>query len=124
MRFIPSRVHGMLDYIVGLVLILSPRLFGFQMGGAEERIPVLLGVAALIYSLLTRYELGLFKVLPFRTHLTLDLVSGIILAVSPWLFGFADRVWAPHLVLGLLEIGAATMTIPYTTLPDPMRSPR
>jgi hypothetical protein len=124
MRFIPSRVHGMLDYIVGLLLILSPRLFGFQMGGAEERIPVLLGLARLIYRLLTRYELGLFKVLPFPTHLRFDLLGGILLAVSPWLFGFTDRAWAPHLVFGLLEIGAATMTIPYTTLPDPMRSLR
>jgi SPW repeat len=40
----------------------------------------------------------------------LDLGSGILLAVSPWLFGFADQVWAPHLVIGLIEIGTALMT--------------
>lgn len=100
----------MLDYIVGILLILAPRLFGFQNGGPEDRIPVMLGVLALIYSLLTRYELGLFKLIPFRVHLTLDFLSGVFLAVSPWAFGFSDRVWGPHLVVGLLEIGAALMT--------------
>jgi hypothetical protein len=44
------------------------------------------------------------------THLTLDAGSGLPLAVSPWLFGFANWVWAPHLVLGLIELSAALMT--------------
>ena len=110
MRFIPSRVHGILDYVVGVLLILAPRLFGFQNGGPEDRIPVILGVMTLIYSLLTRYELGLFKVIPFRVHLMLDLLSGIFLAASPWLFGFSERVWVPHVLVGLFEIGASLMT--------------
>ncbi|ACB77421.1 SPW repeat domain-containing protein [Opitutus terrae] len=124
MRIIPSRIHGVLDYVVGLVLILSPRLFGFQTGGFEERIPVLLGVAALVYSLITRYELGLFKVLPFRVHLILDLVSGVVLATSPWVFGFSERIWGPHLFFGLLEIVVPVLTIPHTTVGDPMRRVR
>lgn len=45
-----------------------------------------------------------------RTHPGLDLASGVLLAASPWLFGFAGDVWAPHLIFGLLEIGAALMT--------------
>jgi hypothetical protein len=40
----------------------------------------------------------------------IDLMSGIFLAVSPWLFGFADEVYLPHLVLGILEVGAALFT--------------
>lgn len=110
MRFIPTRVHGILDYVVGVLLIFAPRIFGFQNGGPEDRIPVILGVITLIYSLLTRYELGLFKVIPFKVHLTLDFLSGVFLAISPWAFGFSERVWVPHLVLGLLEIGAAVMS--------------
>ena len=110
MRFIPSRVHGILDYVVGVVLIFAPRIFGFQNGGPEDRIPVILGVATLIYSLLTRYELGLIKVIPFRVHLTLDFLSGVFLAISPWVFGFSERVWVPHLLVGVFEIGAAMMS--------------
>jgi hypothetical protein len=110
MKIIPTRVHGMLDYIVGLLLIFAPRIFGFQNGGPEDRIPVTLGVLTLIYSLLTRYELGLFKLIPFRVHLTIDFLSGVFLAVSPWAFGFSDRVWAPHLIVGLFEIAASMMS--------------
>jgi hypothetical protein len=71
---------------------------------------VILGVSAIIYSLLTNYELGVSRMISMRTHLMLDLMSGILLAASPWLFGFADYVWEPHLILGILEIGAALMT--------------
>jgi hypothetical protein len=45
-----------------------------------------------------------------RTHLMIDLFSGIFLAASPWLFGFADEIYLPHLVLGIAEIGAALTT--------------
>lgn len=110
MRFIPTRVHGMLDYLVGALLIAAPWLFGFARGGAETIVPVVLGAGALLYSLFTDYELGLVRRIPMSTHLMLDLGSGLLLALSPWLFGFADYVRDPHLVLGVFEIGAALMT--------------
>lgn len=40
----------------------------------------------------------------------LDTVSGIFLATSPWLLGFSDKVFLPHLALGLIIIGAAIIT--------------
>ena len=110
MRFIPTKVHGYLDYIMGLLLIAAPWLFDFANGGAETWVPVILGAGAIIYSLMTDYELGVSRAISMRTHLTLDLLSGILLAVSPWLFGFADEVYGPHLILGILEIGAALFT--------------
>lgn len=110
MRFIPTKVHGYLDYLVGLLLIAAPWLFDFANGGAETWVPVILGAGAIVYSLMTDYELGVSRAISMRTHLTLDLLSGILLAASPWIFGFADEVYGPHLVLGLLEIGASLMT--------------
>jgi len=110
MRFIPTKVHGYLDYMMGVLLIAAPWLFDFAKGGAETWVPVLLGAGAIIYSLMTDYELGATNAISMRTHLTLDLLSGILLAASPWLFGFADYVYAPHLILGILEIGAALTT--------------
>lgn len=110
MRFIPTKVHGYLDYMMGVLLIAASWLFDFAKGGAETWIPVALGAGAIIYSLITDYELGVTNGISMRTHLMLDLMSGILLAVSPWLFGFADYVYGPHVILGLLEIGAALMT--------------
>jgi hypothetical protein len=110
MRVIGTKTHGYLDYIMGVVVAASPWIFGFARGGAETIIPVVLGVGVIIYSLMTDYELGVSHVISMRTHLTLDLIGGIILAISPWLFGFADYIWAPHLIFGILEMGASLMT--------------
>jgi hypothetical protein len=60
--------------------------------------------------LVTDYEYSIANIISMRTHLTIDLLSGILLAVSPWLFGFSEFVFLPHLVLGILEIGASLMT--------------
>jgi hypothetical protein len=109
-RFIPTRIHGMADYLLGALLVLAPWLFGFADGGAEMWVPVVLGAGVVLYSLLTDYELGLVRRIPMRMHLGLDLAGGVVLAASPWVFGFADRVWLPHLIFGLLEIGAALTT--------------
>jgi len=99
-----------MDYLMGLVLIAAPWMFEFAQGGAETWVPVILGVATLGLSLLTNYELGAVKVLPMPLHLTIDLLSGGLLAASPWLFGFADRVYLPHLILGIAEVGASLLT--------------
>ena len=114
MKIINSKIHGMLDYIVSIVLIISPWLLGFADGKAEMWIPIILGVSSIIYSIFTKYELGLFKVLPFKTHLTFDVFSGILLASSPWIFGFNDDIYFPHLIFGLLEIGVVALTRPET----------
>jgi len=114
MRFISTHTHGILDYIVGVALIVAPWLFRFADSGAETWVPVALGAAALVYSLLTRYELGVVKLIPFKTHLTFDFISGVLLATSPWIFGFAHIVYLPHLLVGLFEIFASlcTRTVP------------
>src|ERR671910_3772075 len=104
MRFIPTRVHGVLDYVTAGVLIAAPSLLNFRKDGMQRWLPIALGVGTIGYSLLTDYELGLFKVIPMPMHLALDAVNGALLAASPWLFGFAEEVSAPHLGLGLFEI--------------------
>ena len=116
MRFIPTRVHGVLDYLVGALLIAAPWLLNFDRGGAETWVPVILGIGALVYSFLTNYELGIIRRIPVGTHLGLDVVSGVLLALSPWLFGFSSYVFWPHLILGIFEIIAAltTQTTPRT----------
>jgi hypothetical protein len=113
MRFLPTRVHGMIDYGVGALMVATPWIFGFARGGAETWIFVILGLGAIVYSLFTDYELGLAKKISVPAHLVLDALSGILLAVSPWIFGFSDYIFAPHLIFGLFEIGASLITQKY-----------
>jgi hypothetical protein len=113
---IPTSIHGILDYLVGIALFFAPEIFGFSWyGGYATSIPRTLGVVIIVYSLLTRYEWGLVKAIPMSMHLGLDMLGGAFLAASPWLFGFRDQaanVWMPHLVVGLAEIAIAAMTSP------------
>ena len=110
MRVIPTFAHGIIDYLTGLTLLAAPYLFGFADGSAAQIVPMLVGVAIIGQSLMTQYELSLAKVIPMPMHLMLDMGAGALLAASPWLFGFSDRVYLPHLIVGLSEIVIAVIS--------------
>lgn len=114
MRVMTTRSHGFLDVGAGVLLLAAPWLLGFAAGGAETWAPVLIGLAVLANSALTDYEIGRVKRIEMTVHLWLDAGAGLLLAVSPWLFGFYDDVWVPHLLLGLVLVVAAAFsaTIP------------
>ena len=110
MNRIPTRVHGMIDYAVAAGVTAAPWLFGFADDRLATLVTVCFGVAALGYSVLTDYELGLYRVLPMRAHLLLDIAWAVGLIVSPWLFGFAGRVVWPHTVVGLAGLVVTALT--------------
>lgn len=107
---IDTRTHGMIDYATGALLIVAPYLFGFATGEIEQWLPQLIGVAIIGMSLITRYELSIAKIIPLKMHLGVDAASGALLAISPWLFGFANVIWWPHLLVGLTEIFVVVLT--------------
>lgn len=118
MRFIPTKVHGVLDYVVAIALILAPFIFGFSgVGGAAVVIPIVLGIGLFVYSLFTRYELGLVKLIKMPVHLVFDVVASLFLIASPFLFGFinqAPNAWLPHIV-----VGAAVIVVVIFSQPQP-----
>jgi hypothetical protein len=115
-RLISARVHAVLDYAFGALLAVSPWLFGFADAPIAAAVAMSVGGGAILYSLFTRYPattripLSIYGVLPFNAHLGLDLASGLFLIVSPWFCMFADRIWWPHVVFGLLEVGVTLLT--------------
>lgn len=111
MKNMHTKAHGVADYLVSCLLIVSPWLFNFSDGGAETWVPVILGAATIIYSLLTDYELGIARILSVPAHLTLDMWTGILLAGSPWILKFNDVVYLPHLIIGLAEVAVALFTV-------------
>ena len=114
MRFIPTKFHAPLDYIVGVALIASPWIFQFSEHAAATVVPIVLGIGLIAYSLITDYELGVWKVAPMAVHNLIDVVAGAVLALSPWLFGFAEEganTWLPLVVVGLAAIFLGLTTV-------------
>lgn len=111
MRFIPTRLHGAVDYLWGAALLAAPRLLDLPAGSAEARAAEVAGAGAIAYATLTDYELGLVPVLTMRQHLALDLAGGAALAASPWLLGSAGRRRGRlHLGFGLFAVAAGLLT--------------
>jgi hypothetical protein len=124
MKFISTKTHGYLDYIYGVFLLISPWVFGFAIaaeGTADTMIPVILGAGTIAFSLLTDYELGMYNLISVRGHLMIDMLMGVFLAASPWLFQFAGEVWFPHVVFGIIAIVVSMCT---TTKRSSRQSPR
>jgi len=112
MRFLEPKIHGFIDYFVGIMLIAGPALFNFE-NVIEVFIPALFGVIQITYALFTRYEFGFFPAISMRKHLRVDLITGALLAASPWIFGFAEYIWEPHVLLGSFQILLALCTRVY-----------
>jgi hypothetical protein len=123
MRFLPTSLHGVIDYLWGLALLSTPWLFGFADVPAAKWTAVIFGLGAILYSALTAYELGLIKILPMSLHLILDGLAGIVLAASPFLFGFSDQVYWPHVLFGFFSVAASLVTRMETMLPMGRREP-
>jgi hypothetical protein len=123
MRFLPTSVHGVIDYIWGIALFASPWLFGFADVTTAKWVAILFGVGAILYSMFTAYELGVLRIVPMPMHLILDGGAGALLAASPFLLGFSDRVYGPHVAFGLFAILASLVTRMEPTLSNGHREP-
>jgi len=110
MRFIPTRFHGILDYIVGLLFITAPWIFNFSDVTYATWIMVIAGIVVLGQTIFTDFEVGMVHKIPMKTHLMMDFGLGVILALSPWMFNFDERVYLPHLIGGVFSILASLTT--------------
>ncbi len=109
MKPISTRVHGVLDLVTAGALLTVPRSLGWSKPVRD--LLATAGAGALAYSLLTRYEFGLVKLLPMKAHLALDAISGISLCAAPLaLPDEDDEVKAALVAIGLFEIAASLLT--------------
>lgn len=97
-RILSPDMHGALDYLAAVGLIVLPLVLGL------EPLPRWLSVGAggllVSYSLLTDYALAAMPVFSFRTHLLLDGLAGMAFLAAPFALGFAGVTLAYFLVMG------------------------
>jgi hypothetical protein len=113
MRFIPTRVHGAIDHVVGPALVAAPTVLGLRRTSPEGIVARAVGGAEAVYSNLTDYELSVKNIVPMRVHLALDAVGGATLALVPQFTGARKRGkahWVPHLAVGTFVVGMAVFT--------------
>lgn len=112
-RFIPTKVHGLIDRGVAPVLIAAPTILRLRNDSPEGLVARVVGGVEAVYANLTDYETSAKKVVPMPVHLALDGINGAALALVPQFTGARKRGlkhWLPHLGIGVFEIGMAICT--------------
>lgn len=114
-RPIDSTLHGMTDYTVGTVLMtVFPKLADIEGTDSARQIRVS-GAVHAGYSTLTRYPLGIAKLIPFKVHLGLDALGAVALAATPFVTGQwkkGTKHWVPQVGIALFELSSLAMTDP------------
>ena len=87
-RLLPAWFHAIADYAVGALLIVVAVAVGGSAGAVGTGVVV--GATVLAVSMLTKYPLGVLKVLPFTIHSAGDYLAAVLLLGAPWVLNFAD----------------------------------
>jgi hypothetical protein len=115
---IPLKIHNVLDYIIGALLIVTPWLFGFGQIPAARSLFLIAGIGLVAYSLLTKYDYSIAKVIPLGVHMILDALIGIVTILAPVMLGYRDLLtggqYAVHVIWGIGAVGLVALTSPKT----------
>lgn len=119
-KVISPTAHGVLDYLVIVIFVIAPSLFGLS--GVFAYGAYGLAAAHFLLTITTRFASGLFSVLSIRIHGLIELLVALGMIVSPWVFRFASQAGPRNffLIFGivLLALGFFTRYRPRAHQPD------
>jgi hypothetical protein len=119
MRLISTKTHGIIDYIVGVALLVAPDIFGFaDADSAVVYVPRILGLMTILLALITDYELSIVNLVPFPIHLIVDALGGLLLllvGIGSLLAGNSVNEWLPHLMISVGEMLVVMMSQTHRT---------
>ena len=110
MPLISTKTHALLDYTSGILLVATPWVFSFHDGSTAHWVTVIYGITILLVSVITNYEGGFMRIINMKTHLTADVIAGTLLILSPWMLGFAAKIFLPHLIIGSFQLVIGLLT--------------
>jgi hypothetical protein len=110
-RILPAWFHAIADYAVGVTLI----VVAIAVGGTGIAIAtgVVVGAVVLVVSMLTKYPLGVAKVLPFTVHSAGDYLAAALLVIAPFALRYTDTdggLGAFYVVAGLAVLAVSLVT--------------
>ena len=108
------KTHNIIDYVIGTALILAPFLFGFAEVEAARNVFMIAGFALIAYSLLTNYYYAAIRVIPLGVHMSLDVITGVLLMTAPWIFDYRSLLTPTqaylHYIMGLGAMALVAVT--------------
>jgi hypothetical protein len=110
-RLLPAWLHAIADYAVGISLVIVALASGGSAGAVGTGVVV--GVTVLVVSMLTKYPLGVAKVLPFTVHSAGDYLAAALLLAAPWTLNFASGdtgITAFYVVAGIAVLAVSLVT--------------
>lgn len=121
-KSLPAWFHAVADYAVGATLVVAALLTTSAPNKAVAT-GVVVGVVVLVVSLLTKYPLGVVKVLPFTVHSAGDYLVALLLIVGPFALSFDGSTGG--LDVFYVIAGAAVLAVSLITnyQYSPQRSP-
>lgn len=87
---VPAFAHGVLEYVVGVLFIVAPFLFGFDATAATAA-SVVIGLALLSFTACSDLPTGLVRSITPGVHLTIDVVLAVLMVALPFVLGFTDE---------------------------------
>src|SRR5215471_3987660 len=110
-KLLPAWFHAIADYAVGVLLIVVA--LADQGSDGAMWTGIVVGAVVLLVSALTRYPLGIFKVVPFPVHSGGDYLAAALLIAAPFALNFADAeggMAAFYVVMGLAVLAVSLIT--------------
>jgi hypothetical protein len=102
---VPAIAHGALEYVVGVLFIVAPFLFGFDATAATAA-SVVIGLVLLSFTACSDLPTGLVRSITPGVHLTIDVVLAVLMVALPFVLGFTDEA-APtawFIAIGVLHL--------------------
>lgn len=106
---IPLFVHGVIEYLAAVLLIVAPFLLNFKSGGATAA-SIVAGVIVIVVAASTTGRTSLVDSLPLSVHVVLDFALAGLLVAAPFLFSFSSES-APTAFFIILGIAHLLITI-------------
>ncbi|MFY2824272.1 hypothetical protein [Ruegeria sp. MALMAid1280] len=112
-RFVTRSIHAYLDYPVAFALMGLPFVLGLgQSNPMALWLSVATGVAAFVLTVLTDHHLGIWRVLPYKFHLAVDLLVGVVFLAAPSLFGFSGLDAIYYWLNGAAVVAVISLSTP------------
>jgi len=89
-RAIGAVSHGIIDYFTVIILIIGPRVAHFD--GRQATFCYVLAAVHLILTLVTRFPLGVLKIVGLPLHGAIELIVGVLMIVLPFIANFSAGV--------------------------------